>query len=190
MKRSVEEVGSILSEQKEKYWKTLVFATLLAQEADLDDTGMIVVGGSAIEIYTKGGYLSGDIAILGDAKRLLPVLEQWRFTKTGRIWYRRDWNIAVDVMSKEYHGDWGHTNIYSSPYGSIRVAAIEDLLVSRLISAKYWQIPTDIEHAVLLAVDYDSIIDWEYVTERAKREEVDELLPELHRRVTVVRKRL
>jgi hypothetical protein len=60
-----------------------------------------------------------------------------------------------------------------------RVAAIEDLLVKRLISAKFWKTPGDIEHAKLLAIAHGDGIDWEYVKGLAVRFEVADVLSNL-----------
>jgi len=66
-----------------------------------------------------------------------------------------------------------------TPHGSIRIVAIEDLLVKRLISAKFWLIPGDVEHAKLLALLYRDRIDWRYVDELASRYEVADVLSSL-----------
>lgn len=178
---TLQEVNEILSNEKDEAQRILSFAALLAQKTGLSDRAMIVVGGSAIEIYTEGAYVSGDIDIVGRAEKILPVLKEWGFQKEGRTWYQKDWKMVVDVLSREYRGDWEHTQVLSTPYGRVRLAAIEDLLVSRLISAKWWRIPDDVRHAELLAAKYGDVIDWEYVTDHAKREQVEDLLAELRR---------
>ncbi|MGP8073071.1 MAG: hypothetical protein ACLPZM_08085 [Thermoplasmata archaeon] len=46
---------------------------------------------------------------------------------------------------------------------------MEDLIIKRLVSAKYWQIPSDREHAALLARRYLVELDRGYLSESAER---------------------
>lgn len=182
--RSADEIGRILAAQSNRSQKTLFFSALLAAEAD--NPGMVVVGGSAIEIYTQGAYVSGDIDVVGDRPRLLRVLENWGFKKEGRIWHHTGWALVVDVPSLEYHGSFDRTRLVSTPFGGVRLAAVEDLLVSRLISSRYWEIPKDFDHAVLLAIRYRSSVDWDYVVERATFDQVQDLVPLVRERALAV----
>lgn len=176
-------MGAMLALEKDPARRTLYVTAMLSAEAKLKDRGLIVVGGSAIEIYTRGAYVSDDIDVVGERERILQVLRSWGFKKEGRIWYRKDWQVVFDVPSSEYHGDFYRTRVISTPYGSVRLAAVEDLLVSRLISCKYWRIPDDLDHAVLLASEYQDSIDWEYVEARARQEGVVGLLPDVRSRM-------
>ena len=180
---SAEEVGRILTTESEVDRRLLYFGALLAREITNAGSGLIIVGGSAIEVYTRGRYVSGDIDIVGPKKQLGEVLEEWGFRNEGRLWHRADWGIAVDVVSSEYTGDLARTRQITTPFGPIRIAAIEDLLVKRLASAKHWRIPADVEQALLLALGYPDEIDWSYVEVRAKEYHVSDLLSDLRRRM-------
>jgi hypothetical protein len=58
---------------------------------------MIVVGGSAIEIYTRGGCASDDIDIVGPRDPILHVLNGWGFERGDRqAWGNQEWRIFVD----------------------------------------------------------------------------------------------
>jgi len=78
------EVESILARAKGDDRRILYFAALLRREAGLGPDDMVVVGGSAMEIYTEGAYVSGDIDICAPRDPTVSVLTAWGFKKPGR----------------------------------------------------------------------------------------------------------
>lgn len=160
--------------------RRLHFAALLAKVGGVSTDDFIVVGGSAIEFYTSGAYTSGDIDVVTTAPvNWAKILRAWKFQQQGRIWYSSALGIVVDFVKPPYTYDVTRTQVLVTPHGSLRVAAIEDLLVKRLISAKFWKISGDIEHAKLLALAHWDRIDWDYVRELAGRFDVADLLSNL-----------
>lgn len=160
--------------------RRIAFAGLLAREAVLPPDGFVVVGGSAIEFYTSGAYTSGDIDIVSEKPQALArVLQGWGFSKTRRVWVDEELGLVVDFVAYPYTGDFKRTQILQTPYGPVRLAAIEDLLVKRLASTKHWRIPGDFEHAKALAVLYRDRIDWGYTREMAETYSVSDLLAAL-----------
>jgi len=162
--------------------RRIAFAGLLAREARLPPDDFVVVGGSAIEFYTSGSYTSGDIDIVSEkAQALARVLRGWGFSKTSRVWVDEELRLVVDFVASPYTGDFKRTQILQTPYGPVRLAAIEDLLVKRLASAKHWRIPADLEHAKALAVLYRDRIDWGYTRRMAETYSVSDLLAALEK---------
>lgn len=173
-----EEVEKALSSQKGPDRKVLAFAALLGQEAQVD---LIVVGGSAIEIYTQGGYVSGDIDLVGDPERIRRALARWGFKDHGRLWIRDDWKIAVDVVGAIYTGDPYRLATVETPFGPVRVAALEDLIVKRLAEAKHWQVRAALEEASLLWSAHREKLDQAYLDKQARTYDVVDLLEDLRR---------
>jgi hypothetical protein len=178
--RSAEEVGRLLGAQRPAYDRVIAFGALLASETGSE---VIVVGGSAIEVYTRGGYVSGDIDVVGEEERIQRVLKHWGFHKDGRLWIRRDWKIAMDIVGRHYTGDRTRTRELSTPYGRVRIAGVEDLIAKRLASAKHWTLPGDVTQAAQLLAGFHDEIDWKYLQEVATRYEVTDLLLELRKKV-------
>jgi hypothetical protein len=174
MTTSREEVGRILGTLDDPATRDLYFCALLSRESGESDKSLIVVGGSAIEIHTRGVYVSGDIDIVGDRDRIAKVLKAWGFAHEQREWYSKELNIVVDLVSDlgGLTGSRSRVRTLVTPYGPIRLAAVEDLIVMRLVSAKYWRIPTDREHAAILARQYARDLDRPYLNEAANRAEV------------------
>jgi hypothetical protein len=163
--------------------KILYLGALLASALGPGAGPVIVVGGSAIEVYTSGGYVSGDIDVVAEREPGIEVLESWGFVKAGRMWVRQDLGLAVDLVGRHYTGDRRKTRVYQTPYGPVRVAAIEDLLIKRLIEAKHWERPAAFKEALMLAKGNLSGMDMEYLEARAKEEDVADVFEDLTQRV-------
>lgn len=158
----------------------LAFVALLGKAAGVPSDELIVVGGSAIEVYTEGKYTSGDVDIVssrGDALRR--VLVSWEFRRTGRVWQNEAWGLVVDLVKPPYTGSLDHTTVSNTPFGQVRLAALEDLIVKRLMSTRFWKVPGDRLHALMLAEKFYSSLDWKYIEAFATREEVADLAAEL-----------
>jgi hypothetical protein len=170
---SADDVGRILRSTPNRYDRILNFAALLAQESGSD---VVVVGGSAIEIYTKGGYVSDDIDIRAEREPVRRALTRWKFKDEGRLWTRTDWKIAVDVVGNRYTGDPYRATTAATPYGPVQIAVVEDLFVKRLASAKHWQVRAALDEADLLWQDYSDKMDVAYLDRQAAVYKVADLL--------------
>jgi hypothetical protein len=183
MTTSREEVARILRSQTGAATRDLYFCALLTREVGDREAPTVVVGGSAVEIYTEGQYISGDIDLVGKRTALARILESWGFTRKNREWYSVDWKLAVDLVNDNAGMTGSRTLIRTivTPYGPVQLAAIEDLILKRLTSAKYWQIPSDREQAAILARRYRDELDRTYLSEGAKRDGVADEWSELER---------
>ncbi len=161
---------------------------LLATEAA---TEIVIVGGSAIEIYSSGMYVSADIDLVGERPSIIKALERWGFRREGRLWSRPDLGLWVDPVGRFYTGDVGRLRVVSTPYGSVRLASVEDLIAKRLIETKVWpRGGTELlDQAVALAAEYQDEIDWDYTRRVAAGDGAEDLIPELRRRLAPARTR-
>jgi hypothetical protein len=170
---SLDEVRENLRLAKNETEYHLYFAALLRKAAAIPPDNFFVVGGSAIEIHTVGRYTSGDIDIVTDDQERIPaVLDEWGFRKTSRVWADEELRLVVDLLEWPYTGSVERTTIMSTPFGAVRLAAVEDLLVKRLISTKFRGQMGDLEQAKMLGLAFGETMDWEYVQAFAAREDV------------------
>jgi hypothetical protein len=177
---SPEELREALARASSPTERRLHFVALLIREAAWKDREAIVVGGSAIEIYTSGRYTTGDIdLVLTAPSRPDRILRSWGFRERGRLRFHDELGIVLDFVKPPYTGDLDRCQILTTPYGPVRIAAVEDLLVKRLASAKHWRQPRDLEHAKILAALYRDRIAWDYVEEQAARYDVGDVLADL-----------
>ncbi|MFY9716711.1 MAG: hypothetical protein WAK40_02080 [Thermoplasmata archaeon] len=146
------EVGSILGLVKEDDRRILYFAALLRREAGLGPDDLVVVGGSAIEIYTEGAYVSGDIDVCAPREPIASVLDKWGFKQPGREWSRLDWKIVLDVVAPRVSGSMRLSRVVETPYGLVRIGAVEDLIIVRLALVKFWNESKEYRNAQLLSL--------------------------------------
>lgn len=178
-------VAEILRSQRDPATRHLHFCALLSRELGGPGPQLIVVGGSAIELYTEGEYVSGDIDVVGDRAHIERVLRDWGFDHRNREWYSKEWKLAVDIVNDltGMTGSRSRVRTLVTEFGPVQLAAVEDLIVKRLTSAKYWSIPSDREHAAILARRYSDELDRDYISWAAKAAEVSDEWTELERRL-------
>jgi hypothetical protein len=173
--------------------RVALFGALLARESGLGER-LVVVGGSAISVYTAGAYVSKDIDVVGKRTRIAPVLQRWGFEfdeRHGRgYWVRDDLRILVDVINRsDYVGLLEGTREQSTRVGPVRIAAVEDLILRRLVFSKRGRSPELLNQATLLWLRYGEELDEEYLESQSKYEGVYDLYRELKRRATTVSNR-
>ncbi|MCI4361408.1 MAG: hypothetical protein L3J91_06850, partial [Thermoplasmata archaeon] len=137
--------------------RILYLSALLAAAIDQGVGSVIVVGGSAIEIYVSGRYVSDDIDLVAARPPAIRVLESWGFRTEGRTWFHDEWKLDVDLVRDPsgYTGSRDRTREMATPFGPVRLAAPEDLIIRRLAEAKHWQgrKTVALEQAVMLAAE-------------------------------------
>jgi hypothetical protein len=105
---------------------------------------LVVVGGSAIEFYTEGAYASGDLdlCVAISSTALTVRLRQEIMARFGARGGPRSWQVSgafVDVLASFENSARTPLRIMSAPYGEIRVAPVEELMVERILVSKYPQ---------------------------------------------------
>jgi hypothetical protein len=141
----------------------------------------VLAGGSAIEIYLDGVLRTGDMDVVYDVAPLKKMLKSWKFELGGglRSWVNDELGLAVDMVGKELNGSYDRVTTITTPYGPATIIGIEDLVLKRLESAKFWKVPTDFEQAYLLVNAHGDRIDWSYLDKEADNSGVKDLLFEL-----------
>lgn len=174
--------------------KLLNFIALLNEELKKFDSAVrpIVVGGSAVLVYSLGGHLTQDIdLVVADNHRQLvkDVLTKMGFqhTKGQRHWYHTALDLALEMPSDELAGSWEKVTTVEIGDSEIYLIGVEDILVDRLCSAKHWKYDRDEAQAISLLSIYGERLDWDYLEKRAREELVYDKLEELKTRVQIIR---
>ena len=151
-----------------------LFGSLLAKESGLNER-LVVVGGSAIQIYTEGWYVSEDVDLVGDRTRIIPVLRRWGFVeregRARRVYWFKESIGYVDLVGTEDRSGLP-TQVVDSPSGPLRLAPVEALVIRRLVLHSRTGSEAYFEQAERLARLFPHSIDWEYVEVNAKYEKV------------------
>lgn len=124
--------------------RALLLAALVSELFREHGFEPIVVGGSAIEFYTDGAYMSGDTDICWAGPRS-PTPEQ-----RGQIMSQlpgvvrkgtRSWKFAgvwIDLLGElESYGN-GAPSVMETPTGEVVLLTVEELLVERVFAARRW----------------------------------------------------
>lgn len=101
---------------------------------------LVVVGGSAVEFYTEGGYMSGDIDFCRRSLKGLSLRETAEvLAPLGASGMGRNWRVCgifvdfLGIAEMESAKDW---RTLETPYGDVRIIPAELALVERILFAE------------------------------------------------------
>ncbi len=134
---------SVIRAETDLNSKALLLAGLVSELFRQRGFEPVVVGGSAIEFYTDGAYMSGDTDICwtgwpqpsGEEKeaimRQIPGVKSHGGTKSWCIE-----GLWVDLLGEiDYCSDKSFSR-FNTPYGEVRLIPIEDALAGRVYAAR------------------------------------------------------
>ena len=102
---------------------------------------LVVVGGSAVEFYTEGGYMSGDIDFCRKSLNAIPPrLMQEIISELGGKGVARSWEVCglcVDLLGILENESVLPNRELETPFGTVRVIPPELALVERILVAFY-----------------------------------------------------
>jgi hypothetical protein len=102
---------------------------------------LVVVGGSAVEFYTEGAYMSGDIDFCRQTLAPIPLrVSQEIMGKLDAVGGPRSWKTAglfVDLLGLLENESKKNCTILQTPYGPVTLIPPEMILVERILAAVY-----------------------------------------------------
>ena len=125
---------------------------------------LVVVGGSAVEFYTEGGYMSGDIDFCRKTlKAVPPRLMQEIFESLGGRGLGRNWLICglyVDLLGVLETESKLPERTLETPYGTVRILPPELALVERILYAEQDAECVASARQMMAAALADGSFDW------------------------------
>jgi hypothetical protein len=122
----------------EKALKLAGLVTCLFREAGWP---LVVVGGSAVEFYTEGAYMSGDIDFCRQTLEPIPLrVSQEIMGKLEAVGGPRSWKAAglfVDLLGLLENESKKSCTELQTPYGLVSLIPPEMILVERVLAAVY-----------------------------------------------------
>jgi len=141
----------------------------------------VLVGGAAVELYSGGAYVTGDLDFVGEVPG--PVASRLRsegFRKQGRHWVHESAQIFLEFPSSVLAPGFEPATIKAGPVNVLTVRP-EDLVLDRLRSLVFWKHREDGMNAFRVIWAQRSVIDRNRLVRGAVEEEVRAaLLPLLH----------
>ena len=102
---------------------------------------LVVVGGSAVEFYTEGGYMSGDIDFCRKSLNAIPPrLMQEVIAELGGKGVARSWRVCglcIDLLGILENESVLPNRELDTPYGTVQIIPPELALVERILIAYY-----------------------------------------------------
>ncbi|MHB8984129.1 MAG: DUF6036 family nucleotidyltransferase [Carboxydocellales bacterium] len=164
-----------------KLLKFMALLTKLVKKINPNITP-VVVGGSAVFVYTFGGHITYDIDIVVENRQVVKdVLVTLGFKQETDIrhWFHEDLDLAIELPDEVLAGDQNKIVTLEIEGKEAYIIGIEDLLIDRLNAAKHWQSKRDEEQALALLELYLDQIDLTYLEKKAQENAVLEKLNEL-----------
>ena len=125
---------------------------------------LVVVGGSAVEFYTEGGYMSGDIDFCRKTlKAIPPRIMQEIAERLGGKGLGRNWLICglyVDILGLLESETVLPDRIVQTPYGEVRMLPPELALVERVLFAEQDSECVASARQMMAAALKDANFDW------------------------------
>ena len=176
-----ERVKQVVLETNDPTERKIRFLALLTSSLPKERPKPVLTGGSAIEIYLDGILRTGDIDVVYNVAGLKKILKAWGFDLSSalRSYVNEELTLAVDVVGEQLKGSSDKLTTIATEYGPVVVIGIEDLILKRLASAKFWKVATDMEQSYLLAKSQENKIDWEYMEAQAKKDDTSDYLKKL-----------
>ena len=111
----------------------------------------VLVGGAAVELYSGGGYRTGDLDFVGTvSKDAAKRLEENGFERKGRYWIREQGEVFLEFPAEQLAD--GETSVEIELDGTTILAiSPEDLVVDRLAAWQFWNSEQDAVNAFLIA---------------------------------------
>jgi hypothetical protein len=139
----------------------------------------ILVGGGAVELYTAGAYVTGDLDFVGTMdERTKHGLEEVGFRKAGRHWVHQEERVFLEFPGSELAPGQRAVELQLRDW-IVRLVSPEDALVDRLAAWKHWRSSVDGASAFLIWTQQSPALDLGRLAERARKEHVADALEEL-----------
>jgi hypothetical protein len=123
---------------------TAIFTELMEQHG----IKPVIVGGLAVEIYTRSQYTTQDIDLIFARRDLADkTLVELGFLKEGRHWYHPDLEVSIEIPN-DILEDADPEKIIKLrlPEGKyVYVIGIEDIILDRLRACVHWKSTSDCE---------------------------------------------
>lgn len=154
--------------------RTVQLAAVISDALRQAGIRAVLVGGAAVEIYTRAMYTTADLDFVAGGDEIPQVMERLGLERRGRVWVHEELAVVVEFPSSTLGKGRSETlTVGSTP---LEIIAVEDLLVDRLAAWKHWGWHPDGVSAALLLELHGEDLDDHRLAQRAGEEEVLDVL--------------
>ncbi len=171
----IEESKKALAELagKNRYEVMIETTSILTALMEREGIVPIVVGGLAVEVYTRGQYTTLDIDLVMMRRDYADkVLKDLGFNKEGRHWYHAELEVAIEIPGNMLE-DADHERVIkiNLPSGRhIYVIGLEDIILDRLRACVHWESTSDCEWGLRMLKVHKHALDKAYMQMMAAKD--------------------
>lgn len=166
-----EEFVRFVSSARDRLERHLRAAAAITGELARMGLRPVVVGGAAVEFYTRGAYATADLdLIVPGLAEVAQVLRTLGFEQRGPSFVHPLIPVVVDLPAEPLAGDPGRLSLVEVEGLPVYVIGLEDLIADRLRAAVYWQDEASREWAVQLMAAHWDDLDWPYLAQLSSAE--------------------
>lgn len=149
MKKQLRGALSLAAREDDRARRAVRVAAVLAEALEAAGCRPVLVGGAAVEIYTRSAYTTFDLDfVAAETDELGPTMRALGFEREGRHWVERDLGVVVEFPSATLAPAQAESMEVDGR--RLSVISVEDLIVDRLASWKHWGWEPDGAAAALL----------------------------------------
>lgn len=181
-----------LNEEKDKlrkakeiergFQRTIYVMSILTEELERKGIKPVIIGGAAVEFYTRDWYATADIDLAIDKKyrdEFNEVMGEYGFDKEGRMWVREDLNLYMEIPGEFEDISQERLTEVETDEGHAYVIGLEDIIFDRIEAAEHWNSRSDKEQAVRIGSIFYDDIDWDYVRRKCREDFSEDALNEV-----------
>jgi predicted nucleotidyltransferase len=160
-------------QSKSTFEKMVQTAAILTKLLDDKHIRPVIVGGLAVEIYTRSDYTTVDIdMIVSDRNLAGEILIKLGFTVEGRHWYHEGLMVSIEIPNDilEDADDSKVTELQISDELKIYVIGIEDIILDRLRACIHRKSSYDCEWGKRMFLLHHERLDIDYMIEMGKKD--------------------
>lgn len=164
------------------FQRDLYVMSILTERLEEEGITPVVIGGAAVEFYTRDWYSTSDIDLAIDKSKrdeFYEVMEEFDFEKDGRMWVKEDLNLYVEIPGDINNIDEEKLTEVETEARKAYVIGLEDIIFDRIQVAEHWESKSDREQAVRMGASFYDEIDWDYVRKRCSEELSEDMLDEV-----------
>jgi hypothetical protein len=179
LKKTVDDLIGEAKKVERGFQRTIYVMSILTPKLEEIGVLAVIVGGAAVEFYTRDWYATGDIDLAinkGKRKDLGKTLEEMGFTKMGRMWIREELGLYIEAPGDIADIDTKKVTKVDTDSGYAYIIGLEDIIFDRVQAAEHWKSTIDQEQAVRMASQYWDKINWRYLSTKCKEEGSDRML--------------
>ncbi|MDP6157125.1 MAG: hypothetical protein QGH39_08905 [Candidatus Thermoplasmatota archaeon] len=161
------------------FQRTIYVMSILTPEFEKSGIIPVIIGGSAVEFYTRDWYATGDIDLAIDKTRgsgIEAIMDGFRFKRSGRMWIRDDLSLYVEFPGDVDDLDRERLMRVDSDRGHAYFIGLEDIIFDRIEAAEHWKSEGDREQAIRMAAVFYDEIDWDYLGKKCRGADSEEML--------------